>query len=119
MVLIIQKKIIEFYTSDNETNNAGWYCYNLEIEGLENRTNEWYLPAVGELYNYYYKNYNLIIKGFSVLGKSYTNLNVWSSSEIGFYRAWKFNVATGELNGNTVYDLKTNKLPIACFLKIK
>ena len=50
------QKIREYYSGDDETNNAAWYCYNLELDGFEEYKHQWYLPAAGELYNYYYIN---------------------------------------------------------------
>ena len=48
------KLIREFFSSDNETNNAAWYCYKLEVEGFEDKKGEWYLPSAGELYKYFF-----------------------------------------------------------------
>ena len=105
--------IREFFSSDDETNNAAWYCYNLEVEGFEDKKGEWYLPAMGELYAYYYKNNLLINSTFEKLGLSLYTAPC-SSSENNAQYVWRLHINDGSCS---VRD-KTINCSLACLLEI-
>ncbi|MBQ8436636.1 MAG: hypothetical protein IJX20_03190, partial [Alphaproteobacteria bacterium] len=106
--------IREFFSSDDETNNAAWYCYNLEVQGFEDKKGEWYLPAAGEIYNYFYTNYALINTAFLELGLSSFGKYYWSSSEYDTYPAWGVD-SYGDYVG---WDNKLNNRSVSCLLVI-
>ena len=108
------QRIRELFASDNETNNAAWYCYNLELEGFEEYKNQWYLPAAWELYNYYYGNITSIKKAFSTLGITTYNTCFWSSSENNIHRAW----SVWSDDGGLRLDGKNGSYKTTCFLAI-
>jgi len=105
--------IREFFTSDNGTNNAAWYCYNLEVEGFEDKKGEWYLPSAGEIYNYFYTNYSLINKAFLKLGLTFGKA-YWSSSESDPYHAW-YVISS---SGNMINYSKNGNPSVRCLLVI-
>ncbi|MBQ8436540.1 MAG: hypothetical protein IJX20_02695, partial [Alphaproteobacteria bacterium] len=105
------------FSSDDETNNAAWYCYNLEVEGFEDKKGEWYLPSAGEIYNYFYTNYALINTAFSELGLSSFGKWYWSSSEYSNYSAWDVYSGTGSVTC-TNGKLDDSTLSVSCLLEI-
>ena len=110
------KKIVEFLPDDNDTNNSAWYCYNLEIEGFEEYKNQWYLPAAGEIYNYYHGNYTNIIQAFTLLGMPGNfNVNFRSSTEKNHYTAWYVSPNAGTMSSH--YN-KLNAERASCLLVI-
>ncbi len=104
----------ESFTNDNSTNNASWYCYNLEIEGFEDKNGQWYLPSFGEIYNYYYGNYTLISQGYATIGKTAITGWLWTSTEIANTNAWTFNCKQQTANN----DSKRSEHYVSCFLAI-
>ena len=102
--------IVNYYGAD-KTNLAAVFCYNYAPAGLENSKGQWYLPALGEIYNYLYLNYKTIIDKYPANASSL----FWSSSEFGNRLAWRVNKHNGEIATN----LKTeNTSDTTCFLKI-
>ena len=93
------KKIIEF-TTDYATNfPAAAYCYthntNCDV-GSVCTTNEWYLPAEGEL-GYMYDNRYLLYNVTS--STTFTSNYFWSSTENYSLNAWLLIFSTGERPG--------------------
>ncbi len=106
--------IREFFSSDDETNNAAWYCHKLEIEGFEDKKGEWYLPAAGEIYNYFYTNYSLINSAFLELGLSSFDKWYWSSSVHPIGAIWY----VGSYYGDISHYLKDGTYTVSCILII-
>ena len=110
------KNIIEFMPTDNETNNSAWFCYNMSVEGFESSVNKWYLPAAGEIYNYYYKNYDKISDTISKLKLGYSfSADFRSSTERSGYSAWYVHSSKGTMS--THYN-KLNAERASCLLSI-
>ena len=109
------QKIVEFFASDDETNNSAWYCYNLELEGFEEYKHQWYLPAAGEIYTYLYGNIDNINKAFSALGNGNYNKDFRSSSEFTNAIAWGVRSYSGLVPNNCN---KGFSLAVSCFLAI-
>ena len=112
------KIIVDYYGQDADiTNLAALYCYDLAPNGMESSKNQWYLPALGELYNYISKNYNAIYNTYNILGLSISNLRYWSSTESDAFRAWIVYMRDGIIENN-VYFTKIDNYLTACLLKL-
>ena len=107
------QKIIEHFASDTEMNNAAWYCYKLKIEGLEDYTNQWYLPSAGEAIKYFYSNYTSINATFNILNIGTFNGEYWTSTEETNWGVW-----TLQTNGNTYHRSRVYQYNVACLLAI-
>ncbi len=81
--------IVATYTSDTTSNNAAIYCNEYAPVGMESSKGQWHLPAVGELYDYVYGNYNTLLNIYTThLGDSDFSYRFWSSSEYDGRYAW-------------------------------
>ena len=109
--------IVEYYGTDADVDKfAGIYCYKYAPDGLKNSAGNWYLPAVGELYSYWFKNYNSVENAFNKLAVSIENGYFWTSTEHNLYKACFFNPKTG--NATTGYHKHEYFISVTCFLKI-
>ena len=104
--------ILEAYPSDTTSNNAAVYCNSYTTEGTS--AGDWYLPAMGELYNYIYLNYAKIKAGWDKVGTTISDGWFWSSSEYSYTSAWY----VGSSNGGVDYYGKTSYNSVSCFLAI-
>ena len=101
--------ILETFPSDTTSNNAAVYCNSYTTEGTS--AGDWYLPAMGELYNYIYLNYAKIKAGWDKVGTTISNSYFWSSSEYGDYNAWYVRSSSG----NVVWGSKSSGiLSVSC-----
>ena len=108
--------IVAYYGANADTStNAGVYCYNYAPSSLSSSKNSWYLPAVGELYNYYTQNYSKINPTLNLLNANTAYKYFWSSSEYVDYAAWA-TIVQGE---HTAWTHKHDyKHCVTCFLSI-
>ena len=107
--------ILEAYPSDTTSNNAAVFCYNYAPVGLESSKNQWYLPAMGELYDYIYSQYSTVKAGWDKVGTTISDSWFWSSSEYSLTNAW----SVGSSSGNMYYDGKrNNKYSVSCLLAL-
>ena len=107
--------IVEYFGKDADTMlYAGVFCYKYSTEGTD--VGNWYLPAIGELYNYVYTNYNKIQSTWVNRLAWNANLNskFWSSSEQSTSLVWYINIDSGNLG----YHSKNNTYIVSCFYKI-
>ena len=82
-----QTKIIVEAYGENAVGVAAVYCYNYFPNGFEQSKNQWYLPALDEIFNIVVSNKKDINNGLSILGISALNNGIhWSSSE----RPWSY-----------------------------
>ena len=84
--------IVDYYGEDAD-NIAGVYCYN-----YGNETGKRYLPALGELNEYIYKNYAVLSSMWTRLGAPVTMeaSSTWSSTEGAIiYHSWQFKFTAG------------------------
>ena len=109
------QKIRVYFASDNETNNATWYCYNLEVEGFEEYNNQWYLPSIGEIYNYFHQNYDKINRTITSLGYININRDLWSSSECSAVNTWTMNPYIGNYSRNYLKEIAAS---VKCLLRL-
>ncbi len=102
--------IVNHYGNDNN-NLAAVFCYNYAPVGLESSKGKWYLPALGEVYEYLYLNYEVIVKKY---GTNVSSL-FWSSTEFGDRSAWRVKKTDGEVATNLKIE---NTFDTTCLLKI-
>ena len=94
------------------TNVAGVYCFNYTPNGAESTKYSWYLPAPGEIYNYFHKNHTIIQQSWDKIGTTIPHTHFWTSLEVDYYAAWAIPAEGYEaLN-------KSNNYSVVCFKKI-
>ncbi len=106
---------IKAYNSSLSNYPAAKYAYNYTTAGTN--VGDWYLPALGELYEIY-QNKTIINKTLSALGKSTISTStLWSSSEHSGFDAWGLGFTYGNLNyySKTDYNERNNVLPVLAF----
>ena len=110
--------IVAHYGTEVDTSsNAGVYCYNYAPAGMESTKNQWYLPAAGEIYEYFYgggTNYSKINATWTKLGVSLSSKYFWSSSEYTASSAWLVISSNGYV-GNTS---KGSYYSVSCLLAL-
>ena len=106
--------ILEAYPSDTTSNNAAVFCYNYAPVGLESSKNQWYLPAMGELYDYIYSQYSTVKAGWDKVGTTISDSYFWSSSEYSISGAWLVNSS----NGNVPSYYKSGYHSVSCLLAL-
>ncbi len=104
--------IVETFTSDSTSNNAAIYCNSYSSEG--SNSGDWYLPAIGELYNYVYNNYTILSSIWNTLGTSIPSRYFWSSSEFNSNYAYSIYMPDGEV----MSFYKPNSYSVACLKSI-
>ena len=111
--------IVDHYGVEVDTSsNAGVYCYNYAPAGMESTKNQWYLPAAGEIYEYFYgggTNYSKINATWTKLGISLSSKYFWSSSEYSTSNAWRVGSSGGNM-GN--YDKFSRNNSVSCLLAL-
>jgi len=108
------QKIVEHFGSDNNT-VAAVYCANYAPTGATASKGQWYLPAVGELVEHVYLNYDELYSTYmDVFGWNSFSYYFWSSSEYGGSFVWNVHSSSGEVT----YDYRTNAGSVGCFLSI-
>ncbi len=102
-------KIVAYYGEDADTSTiSAVYCYNYAPIGMEHTKNSWYMPAVGEIYNYLYKNYTKIYPAALQLGWQYLNTHSeWSSTEYNDRVVW---YVLGYMDYVNAYDPEKNRI---------
>ena len=106
--------IVEAY-GENAVGVAAVYCHNYAPIGLERSKGQWYLPALGELYDIVYNNKAIINKTLSILEMNSVNTDwQWSSSEYASNTTW---CVTGS-NNNVSYRNKSYTHAVSCLLAI-
>ena len=89
------QNIVNYYGED-ATDVAAVYCYNYFPVGWENSKEQWYLPALGEIYYGYWENMEQINSTLSRLGVGQIGWSChWSSTEQWNSSAWNIHVSTG------------------------
>ncbi len=109
--------LVAFQTAEGLTssNSAAIYCNEYAPTGMESSKGQWYLPALGELYDYMYGNYDKLLSIYTThLGYSNFSYYFWSSSERSSNRAWDVNSSNGDVYDNNKY----NSYSVSCFLAI-
>ncbi len=106
--------IIAEHSSNTIYNNAAVYCNSYTTQGTS--AGDWYLPAVGEIYNYVYGNSSILLKTWiNILAwDSSFGYWFWSSTEGATDAAW--GVGSGE--DYVYYTNKNIAGSIICFLAI-
>ena len=96
--------IIADYNVDDASNSAAVYCDNYEPEDAPTTKGQWYLPALGELRNVIYTNYDKLEEGLLKRGRqyyeSYPQGSYWSSSEQSGDYAWFVDADDGSIGYN-------------------
>jgi len=95
--------------------HAGVYCYTYSPIGMESTKGQWYLPALGELNDYVYTNYNKIKSSWNLLNITYIEEWFWSATESHSGGAWDMHISTGSTASGSN---KTNGYSTACLLPI-
>ncbi len=105
-------KIVAHFGEDvDPTLHAGVFCYTYTTEGTN--SGDWYLPAVGELYNYVYSNYSDKLQSTaSKLGWD-IEAYLWASTEVSSSNVWIVSSSEGKI----VSVYKANNAAI-CFLEL-
>ena len=110
--------IVDHYGTEVATSsNAGVYCYNYAPAGMESTKNQWYLPAAGEIYEYFYgggTNYSKINATWTKLGISLSSKYFWSSSEYNLNLAWYVSSSSGSVSD----DYKSDYYSVSCLLAL-
>ena len=104
--------ILETFPSDTTSNNAAVYCNSYSTEGTN--AGNWYLPALGEVYDYIYTNYTKVKAGWDKVGTTISSSYFWSSSVYNNYGAWGVNSSSGYVN----YYGKDNTISVSCLHNI-
>ena len=107
--------ILEAYPSDTTSNNAAVFCYNYAPVGLESSKNQWYLPAMGELYDYIYSQYSTVKAGWDKVGTTISDSYFWSSSEYSSNNAWLVSSSSGNVGADSK---DSNFYSVSCLLAI-
>ena len=101
------------YAGLNSSKSAAIYCHEYSTSGTS--AGDWYLPAMGELYNYVHLNYNKLNAVYTTnLILDTFNSYFWSSTEYNSAYAWSIAVNhgyMGDFNKPTQYN-------VSCFLAI-
>ncbi len=111
--------IIKFGEDTGTTIRAALFCNEYAPKGLESTQGQWYLPAAGELHNYAYGNYPILLNIYKTyFGYDIDNLSsvYWSSSENDYYSA--FTVVLGEETAWGWGAGKSEGHSVSCFLDI-
>ena len=104
--------ILEAYPSDTTSNNAAIYCNSYSTAGTS--AGDWYLPALGEVYDYIYTNYAKVKAGWDKVGTTISDSIFWSSSEYNLNGAWYVISSNGNVNGSN----KNNLGSVSCLLAL-
>lgn len=109
--------IISAYPYDDETNNAAKYCNAYVTVGTSE--GDWYLPAAGELNDYYCSQSSTIHAAWDKVGgtpewNSYSDQDMWTSSEISMTDAWALSIGGTGMSVNSKGELYR----VFCFLDI-
>jgi len=107
--------IVNYYGSNADINtHSGVYCYNYYPLGMENTKTQWYLPALGEAYTYFFNNFNKIKFSLDNLGINFPSPYLSTSTENYSGHAWHIN-----LTNNAIEPYyKSSHTSVICFLKI-
>ena len=89
--------IVSAYSGESTSDNAAIYCNSYSTAGTS--AGDWYLPAAGEIYDYFYGNYNAINATVNKLGWNSFEEWYWSSSEYSYTYAWYVNSSSGNMYG--------------------
>ena len=92
--------------------NAAKYCMSYSVTGTV--TGDWYLPALGEVYDYIYTNYAKVKAGWDKVGTTISDSWFWSSSEGNTNAAWGVHSSIGGVNG----DGKGDDASVSCLLAL-
>ena len=104
--------ILETFPSDTTSNNAAVFCNSYSTAGTS--AGAWYLPALGEVYDYIYTNYAKVKAGWDKVGTTISDSYFWSSPEYISTYAW--NVYSS--NGNVGWNYKHDSRSVSCLLAI-
>ena len=106
--------IVSAYSGESASENAAIYCNSYSTAGT--RAGDWYLPAMGEVYDYIYTNYVKVRAGWDKVGTTILSEYFWSSSEYSANSAWF-------VNSDDNFILDTYKaidyILTPCFLNIR
>ena len=105
--------IVSAYSGESASENAAIYCNSYSTAGTS--AGDWYLPAMGEVYDYIYTNYAKVKAGWDKVGTTIPSIFFWSSSEYNINYAWYVSSSSGNLG----YDIKSlNLASVSCLLAI-
>jgi len=106
------QKIVTFYGTVSSDYATG-YCYNYAPDAWIDTKGQWFLPALGELYEIIHKNWGLVNAGLRKLGLTEVNGDWhWSSTE-NAHAAWVANAYRGTVY---TYGKNTRSYPVNCVL---
>ncbi len=109
--------LVAFQTAEGLTasNSAAIYCNEYAPTGMESSKGQWYLPAVGELNDYMYGNYDKLLNIYKThLGYSSFSYYFWSSYEYNSNYAW----TVYSYNGYVLDYGKNDTHSVSCFLAL-
>ena len=106
--------ILETFPSDTTSNNAAVFCNSYTTEGTN--AGDWYLPALGEVYDYIYTNYAKVKAGWDKVGTTISDSYFWSSSEYSGNGAWNVSSSSGGMSYSTKYS--NLYLSVSCLLAL-
>ena len=107
--------IVSAYSGESASDNAAIYCNSYSTAGTS--AGDWYLPAAGELYDYFYGggiNYSKISATWTKLGITVDDDYFWSSSDHSYLGAWFVTSSSGIVD----HDDKTFGKSVSCLLAI-
>ena len=107
--------IVSAYSGERASLNAAIYCNSYSTAGTS--AGDWYLPAAGEIYEYFYgggTNYSKIRATWTKLGITLTNTYFWSSSEYSRRIAW----IVDSFYNDALYKDKYSNFSVSCLLAI-
>ncbi len=97
-------------------NSAAMYCNEYAPTGMESSKGQWYLPAVGELYKYVYKNYDTLLSILTThLGYSSFSYWFWSSTEVTNSNSWYVGSDRDYVGGS----FKSTTHSVVCFFALQ
>ena len=90
--------IASAHSGETASENAAIYCNSYSTAGTS--AGDWYLPAAGELYDYFYGNYDTLNATVNKLGWNSFAEWYWSSSEYSAGYAWNVSSSSGGMSYN-------------------
>ena len=100
--------IVSTYPNNTISDNVAIFCNSYSTTGTS--AGDWYLPAMGELYDHIFLNYATIASGWDKVGVIISDNCFWSSSEYSSYRSWRIKFSNSDVYGTDKY----NEYSVAC-----
>ncbi len=109
--------IVSALASENSSTSAAHYCNEYAPAGMTNSKGKWYLPSLGELFDYIYANALKLQPTYEQeLGWNTFNVMGWSTTEWGANNVWAMFYASGGLSAES-YGIKTQNRMVNCFYR--